>query len=98
MNRVYVKEKLLFNDYRPRHTPDPTNRRDKSPRQVAATNRVVHVTCQNPSTLRMTMFVPLNPELQGPYLLEPKEEALMPYRKVIEGKMQGSQKDLRSKT
>ena len=39
--------------------------------------------------LGMTLFVLLNPDLQGPYLIEHREKALMPYRKVIEGKMRG---------
>ena len=37
----------------------------------------------------MTLFVLLNSDLQGPYLIEHREKALMPYRKVIEGKMPG---------
>ena len=35
--------------------------------------------------LGMTLFVLLNPDLQGPYLIEHREKPLMPYRKVIEG-------------
>ena len=42
--------------------------------------------------LGMTLFVPLNPDLQGPYLIEHREKALMPYRKVIEGKMRGRER------
>ena len=35
--------------------------------------------------LGVTLFVLLNPDLQGPYLIEHREKPLMPYRKVIEG-------------
>jgi len=41
--------------------------------------------------LGMTLFVLINPDLQGPYLLEHGEKALMPYRKVIEGKMRAQE-------
>jgi len=36
-----------------------------------------------------TSFVLLNPDPQGPYLLEHGKKVLVPYRKVIEGKMRG---------
>ena len=41
--------------------------------------------------LEMTLFVLLNPNLIGPYLLEHGEKALMPYRKVIAGKMRAQE-------
>lgn len=42
--------------------------------------------------LGVTLFVLLNPDLQCPYLIEHREKALMPYRKVIEGKMRGRER------
>jgi len=39
----------------------------------------------------MTLFVLLNPDLQGPQLLKHGVKVLMPYRKVIEGKMRAQE-------
>ena len=41
--------------------------------------------------LGMTFFVLLNPDQQGPYFLEHGEKELIPYRKVIEGKMRAKE-------
>jgi len=45
----------------------------------------------------MTLFALLNPYQQGPYLLEHGEKELVPYRKVIEGKMRAQEMPRMSK-
>ena len=47
--------------------------------------------------LGMTLFVLLNPDLEGPYILEHKDTPVVPYRRVIESKLRVKKKPMMSK-